>query len=222
MAPDFEYFFRMSVSSQHSHTLQGLLYFDVPVVVFLAVVFHLVVKQNLIVNLPAFFQRRFQETMSLDFTTYLKSSFIVFISSAFLGSCSHLFWDSFTHSSGYFAKTLPFYKNTYIPFDGVDYPLFYALQHISTITGLCILFIYIVAKEPDESYIPTKPKLLYWILVFILAALIVWVRFLIRPVDYDLGNFVVSSISGLLLALIICGFINFREHGQKITMGTRR
>ena len=53
LAPDFEYFFKLSVNGVHGHTIWGLLYFDIPVAAFLAVVFHAVVKNNLIDNLPA-------------------------------------------------------------------------------------------------------------------------------------------------------------------------
>ena len=67
IAPDFEYFFKMSVSGQHSHTLLGILYFDIPVTIGLAFLFHGVVKRNLIANLPAFFQYRFQPILQLEF-----------------------------------------------------------------------------------------------------------------------------------------------------------
>src|SRR5688572_21878124 len=97
VAPDFEYFFKLSVDSQHSHTLPGLLYFDLPVTLVLSVVFHQVVKQNLIRNSPAFLQRRFQDTLKVDFTRFLASRWLIFTVSAIIGSASHIFWDGFTH-----------------------------------------------------------------------------------------------------------------------------
>src|SRR5687768_15085868 len=86
MAPDFEYFFKVSVSSVHSHTWWGLLYFDIPVVFCLSLVFHLMVKQNLINNLPAFLQRRFQDTLHFDFLGYFKQYWAWFILSAAIGA----------------------------------------------------------------------------------------------------------------------------------------
>src|SRR5687767_3554001 len=97
VAPDFEYFFKLSVSSLHSHTLPGLLYFDLPVTLLLSIAFHQVVKQNLIRNTPAFLQRRFQDTLDFDFIRFLTNHWLIFTVSAIIGSASHIFWDGFTH-----------------------------------------------------------------------------------------------------------------------------
>src|SRR5690242_2559034 len=79
LSPDFEYFFKVSVESQHSHTLAGLFYFDLPVTLLLALLFHEVVKRNLIHNLPTFFQRRLQDLLHLDFRKFLATHWLIFI-----------------------------------------------------------------------------------------------------------------------------------------------
>jgi len=211
LAPDFEYFFKMSVSSEYSHTLAGLFYFDLPVTLFVSLLFHSVVKKNFIYNLPMFFQKRFQVMLHVDFLKYLKDHWLIFVISALLGAASHIFWDSFTHNNAYFVRTLPFYKGTYVPYDGVKYPLFYALQHISTAFGLTIVGIYVVALKPIQTPLVSIPKVLYWFTLVLIAIVIVRVRFVIYPLDYDLGNAVVTSVSGLLLGLVCCGFFNFRN-----------
>jgi hypothetical protein len=211
MSPDFEYFFKLSVNSTHSHTVGGIFYFDLPVVIVLSVVFHLLVKQNLFANLPVFFQLRFHDARSFDLIPYLRKHPTQFLVSAILGAASHLFWDSFTHNSGYFARNLWFYKGTAIPFDGVNYPLFYALQHISTIVGLISIACYIYFREPQQHTVITRPSIAYWLLLLLITAAIVLIRFAIYPDDYNLGNVVVSSISGLCLALIINGMFRFRS-----------
>ncbi|HEY9008767.1 MAG TPA: DUF4184 family protein, partial [Ohtaekwangia sp.] len=165
IAPDFEYFFKLSVESDHSHTLWGLLYFDLPVVFFLSLSFHLLVKQNLIYNLPVYLQQRFQDTLNFDLVAYLRSNYILFILSALLGSASHIFWDSFTHASGFFARELPFYHHISIPFDGVRYPLFYALQHISTAIGLMLVVAYIFFRKPQPITMYARPSVLYWLML---------------------------------------------------------
>jgi hypothetical protein len=211
MSPDFEYFFKLSVDSAHSHTVGGIFYFDLPVVIALAVVFHLLVKPNLFANLPVFLQQRFHDTRTLDFISYLRKHPVQFLVSAVLGAASHLFWDSFTHNNGYFAQNLWFYKNTFIPFDGVNYPLFYALQHISTVVGLIAVAGYIYFLQPQKHAVVTRPSIVYWLLLVFIAAIVVLVRFAIYPADYNLGNVVVSSISGLCFALIVNSIFRFRS-----------
>ncbi len=215
LSPDFEYFLKMQVSGVHGHTIPGLLYFDLPVTVVLSLLFHQVVKKNLIANMPLFFQRRFQDVLELDFIKYLKDRWFVFVISALMGAASHIFWDGFTHNNTYFVRTLPFYEGTFIPFDGVRYPLFYALQHISTVVGLAAVGVYVIAKRKSDSTPVRDPKFSYWIILFLMTLLILWIRFYIHPEDLDLGNFIVSVISGLLLASVCCGFINFKNSIQE-------
>jgi hypothetical protein len=212
LSPDFEYFFKMSVNSLYSHSKEGLFYFDLPVTIVLSLVFHYVVKANFIGNLPAFLQNRFQDTLSLNFLSYLKRNWWIFLYSALLGAASHIVWDSFTHNGRYFVRRFShIYKSTYVKFDGIDYPLFYVLQHISTAAGLLIVFLYIAFKKPRQAEEFTKPTLTYWLAVFAIAIVVLRLRFYLHPSDYDLGNVVVSSITGLLVGVVICGFINFKN-----------
>lgn len=226
MAPDFEYFFKFNVESYVSHTWWGILYFNLPVVLLLSWVFHTHVKQNLINNLPAFLQKKFQDTLSFDFRTYIKTNWFWFLISGTIGAASHLFWDSFTHGHGYFARELPFYKGTYLPFNGVRYPLFYVLQHTSTVVGLIILSIHIYLKRSAFPLNASQPTLLYWLILsgFVIAA--TGIRFAIYSADYNIGNLVVSSISGLCIGLVILGWFHFTDkpsaNGQKVSVGTNR
>ncbi len=207
VAPDFEYFFKMSVHSEHSHTLPGLLYFNLPVVILLSFVFHLIVKRNLLQNSPAFIQRRFNPLLQLNFRRYFRDNVWVFIISALLGAASHIFWDAFTHGRGFFVQHLWFYPGRFVPFDGVNYPLWYALQHISTVVGLAVLTVYILLKKPETMVIVCKPGWIYWFVFILVAGVVYFLRFWISPDDMMLGNAVVTSISSICLALIVCGFL---------------
>jgi hypothetical protein len=211
MSPDFEYFFKMSVSSVHSHTIAGLFYFDIPVTVFISLLFHLVVKKNLIHSLPIFLQKKFQPLLEFNIIKFLKEHTWIFLTSALIGAASHVFWDSFTHNNSYFAQNLAIYKRIHVPFDGVRYPLFYALQHISTGVGLTIVCVYILAMRHYKVSVHSNQKFLYWFTLIIIAAVVTWARFVVRPIGTDIGNLVVTIISGLLLALVCCGFINFKR-----------
>jgi hypothetical protein len=205
VAPDFEYFFKMSVNSTYSHTLLGVLYFNVPVSIALAFLFHGVIKKNFITNLPAFLQKRFQSLLRFDFVSYFRTHFFVFIFSAALGSLSHIFWDAFTHNDGFFAQRISLYRQVVIPFDGVNYPLFYGLQHISTYTGLAILVVYITWMKPDAAAAITLPQWMYWAVLLVVSGLILVLRFAFRAERFDLGNFVVSSITALIIGMSVAG-----------------
>jgi hypothetical protein len=102
ITPDFEYFIRMNVISIYSHTLWGLLYFDLPVAIAITFIFHDNVRDNLINNLPKSVQSRFTYLKSFDWNSTFRKTWPIVILSIIIGSASHIFWDDFTHVSGYF------------------------------------------------------------------------------------------------------------------------
>ena len=215
MSPDFEYFFRMSVMGIHGHTKAGLFYFDIPVTIIVSLIFHLVVKRNFISNLPGFLQRRFHNTLTLDFLAYLKKHWAIFLLSALMGAASHIFWDSFTHNNRFFVRLFSeVYDNTYVLFRGANYPLFYVLQQISTAVGLTAVGLYIAFMKPLQTVKVSTPRIGYWLLVVVIGIVILRLRFFIQPFDYNLGNVVVSGITGLMAGSVLCGFINFRNAPQ--------
>jgi hypothetical protein len=213
MSPDFEYFLKFSVNGTHGHTWAGLLYFDLPVSFILSVVFHSVVRPNLIQNLPGFLRSRFMQMMSFDFLQSFRQNPTGFVVAVLFGGATHILWDGFTHGQGFFVNYFSFYDGAYVPFQGVDYPLWYALQHISTMVGLTILCIYIWFLPVHPA--PRGARVIYWILVAMITVFIAGTRFLIVSHDFNLGNFVVSSISGLCIALIICGVLPSRYFGAQ-------
>lgn len=212
VAPDFEYFIRLSVNSIHSHTIPGLFYFDVPVAILLGIIFHTIVKNNLFSNLPGFITARFRETLTLDFMASLRRDYLMIIGSALIGAATHVFWDEFTHNKGYFAQALPIYKGTFLPLFGVQWPLFFVLQHVSTLVGTIALLIFIFRKPVGElnSSREGNPAS-YWLKVFLVIVIVLVVRFLVVPGDLNPGNFIVTFISGFCLGLILTGTRQLRK-----------
>ena len=227
LTPDFEYFFKVSVDSTHSHTIAGLFYFDLPVTLVLAFVFHEVVKRNLIHNLPPFFQRRLHHLLALDFRDFLVKHWFIFLSSALIGAASHIFWDAFTHAHGFFVKAIPFLHTYHIRYDGARYPLFYTLQHFSTAIGLLAVFVYAVAMKPSEGKV-VWPTIGYWAIIVAVTASVVTMRFMLDEWSPKVGNQVVSLISGLCLAMVVAGLVKFRtvtvnySNGEENAVGTGR
>ena len=211
MSPDFEYFFKMSVNGTYSHTFWGLFYFNLPVSFVVAMLFHQLVKGNLIINLPGFFQRRYHALLKFDFLEYFKKYSGGFLVCCWIGAASHIFWDSFTHNNGYFVQELPIYKIVNVNFLGARYPLFYVLQHFSTLAGMAAIALYILYMRVAWTPVIYRPSVLYWSVIILMTLSVVFLRFIILPSDLNLGNFVVSSISGFCLALILTGFLKKRS-----------
>ncbi len=57
-----------------------------------------------------------------------------------MGAATHLLWDAFTHASGFFVQHWPLLRRELGLLDGRPWLLFNALQHLSTLFGLGVLW----------------------------------------------------------------------------------
>jgi hypothetical protein len=212
LTPDFEYFLRMRVYSSYSHTWIGMFWFDLPLAVLLTFIFHLIVRNSLIDNLPKFIARRLHVFKTLDWSKKFKETFIVVIISILLGVATHILWDSFTHENGEFVKAFDGLKGN-LTIAGYSIPVYKLLQHVSTIFG-GVIIIYALFQLPSEKgYQRRKSILLYWFLVAIISLTIVAIR-LLTGLDYkEYGDLIVTIISGGLVALILASkLITLKSH----------
>ena len=97
IAPDFEYFIRMKVSSIHSHTHPDLFWLNITVGIAIAFIFHRLARNRLIDNLPSFLAYIFSPFKTFDWLHYYQQHRLQVILSILIGAASHVAWDSFTH-----------------------------------------------------------------------------------------------------------------------------
>jgi hypothetical protein len=201
LAPDFEYFLRMRIQSDFSHTLAGLFWFDLPLGLLLAFVFHNIVRNSLLENLPGFLQSRFSDFRQFDWNRNFAKHWLVISISTLVGAASHIFWDSFTHDHGYFVKTLPVLTNT-VKVLGGEVPILKILQHASTLLGAFVIA-FAIYKMPTQKQDTTSLSLKYWLIVAILTSLIIAIRLASGLELKQYGNVVVTAISAGLIALTL-------------------
>lgn len=201
MSPDFEYFFRMKIQSEISHTFLGIFLIDFPLGFIVMFAFHSIIKKPIIENLPAFFQQRMQELKELNWLQYFKSNILLVLISFFLGTVSHLLWDSFTHWDGYFVQRLSFFN-----LEVYTIPMYKIAQHLSSIIGLAFISFYIYNLPADNNDVK-KVDFNYWSLSVILAVFIIALRFYFGAQLDQIGNAIVSVISPIIIAVTLTGFI---------------
>ncbi len=164
MAPDFEYFFRMKAFSAYSHTLWGILYFDLPVTFLLSILFHLVIKGPLFANLPRYFKNRSYPLLSYNFLGYLKENKIAFIISATIGSASHIFWDAFTYREAYFVQFFSSLTRR-VDVGEISIGIYKFVQYGSTVLGGLIILIYIHFLPKGKNPFPNRINYTYWLII---------------------------------------------------------
>lgn len=200
MTPDFEYFLRMKVQSSISHTFLGLIVFNVPIAILVSLIFHQILKKELFVNLPVFFQARLELLKNLDWLLYFKNNLLIVAGSVLIGAASHIFWDAFTHKTGYFVENIDF-----LQLDFLGIPTYKILQHSSSLLGLTFIT-YVFWKLPStRTDLKGKICLKFWGSTFAITFLFQCLHYLTGKLSFTIGNLIVSSISLFFVALtLVC------------------
>lgn len=170
ITPDFEYFITMKMQRTHGHELSSFLWFNLPICIVIAILYHAIVKKPLINSLPHFLYCRLNQFKNVEWFSYLKKYWFVFIYSCFIGVFSHLFWDSFTHDNGIFGRSPAFLKYTIL---NSELKRFELLQLISTIVGAVIILKHILSypiQNIKSNFI--LEKITYWMNVIIVMSFI--------------------------------------------------
>lgn len=210
MAPDFEYFVRGQQVSTISHTPLGLLLFDLPVTLALAVLFHALVKWPLLAVAP----RAITAGAIAPAHRWRWRALLVGVPSALLGSATHLAWDAFTHAQGWGPRHYHWLKEPVaLPVLG-PMALHRVLQHTSTLVGLVgvTLLVLLALRRQPPTALPALPRtaarLAFALLVPALASLSIYrvVRLHLR----DPGDLVTAAISGGLAGVLLASLLTLR------------
>lgn len=106
MAPDFEFFLRLTDSRLIAHTIPGLFVFCLPVGLIGLFLYHRFLKYPLIALLPHDHQVRLYPPAQ-RFTFFPAGRFMKIVLALLLGTFSHMFWDAWTHYGGWFSGLFP-------------------------------------------------------------------------------------------------------------------
>lgn len=199
--PDFEYFFRFSLASNFSHTLFGLFFFCLPVGMYLAKAFHLVVRNQLIDALPQSLYQRFVRYKDFDWAGYKQERRLTVYACVLIGAASHLVWDGFTHERGFVADWFPFWANATAEIGDWSIPLTRAMQHGSTLIGLGYIYLFVKLMPKDSlKNNNISHRTSFWVvqILFGFTYLLIW--FCIAE-DIFLGDTVVAVIATSLLSV---------------------
>src|SRR5690606_34456586 len=170
MSPDFEYFLRMRIQSDYSHTHLGVFLFDLPISLLVAFVVHNIIKNCFIEYSPSFVKSKLYHLKNFNWNNYFIKNWFIVILSIVIGAYSHLLWDSFTHDTGYFVQEFSFLQS-----DIMNIPVLKIFQHSSTFLG-GLLIAYYLMKLPQEKSLHNTFLSQYWMLIGICSLLILFLK----------------------------------------------
>lgn len=213
MAPDFEYFVRFRAAGEWSHDGWGILFFNLPVIVTLFIMFERVVRHVVNAYLPAWLPYRWSSGARMPDSF---KGWVVVCLLGMAGAGSHLLWDQFTHQGAWVVNHIPLLTEV-IHLGAMEIPVYKLAQHESTLVGLLLTLGWVhnnLYKSPAERT-PLRPILPFWCIgagLFILLFAASSIALIKEGGGVAaLLRLVVPAISCFLLSLLIVCLI-FRRH----------
>ncbi|GAA3954601.1 DUF4184 family protein [Hymenobacter algoricola] len=201
MAPDFEYFLRLRPDGIYGHTLAGIFWLDLPLIILFTALFHSLVKQPLAACLPALLRRRLGPLTRPPWPLRRAVSAPVLLG-GLVGTVSHLFWDAFTHEDGFVVLRWPALQVPLHLLHG-SFPIYTWLQLGSTLLGLLVILGYLLQLPtfPERAGVPPSVRLKFWLVTAAGPALL-WGPF--AKISAHIWPFSVSSlvVTGMSAALV--------------------
>lgn len=214
LTPDFEYFIRMKVESIYSHTWAGMFWFDLPLSLLLAFIYHYTIRNSFICNSPLFLKKRLSRYMDFNWMDYFKRHFFIVIICLLVGIASHIFWDGFTHPGGDFVKLIPWLRESSTIF-GYHRPNSRLIHTISTTVG-GVIVIYAIMRIPKATdYAKSRNPVYYWFIVIGTGVVAVNLRILTGAYYWEYYTIIPSIVSGLIAGSIIAPILLERITAKK-------
>lgn len=209
MSPDFEYFLKMNLENQHGHTFAGIFYFDLMISLVLCFLYHNIIRDALIRNLPSFLNSRFNYVIDFSWNDYFRKNWFLIMLSIIIGAFSHIFWDSFTHDTGFFVEKIPFLQEV-LKVGSFRIPVFKILQHGSTFVGAMIIIFYIFKKPLGKSN-SMFFNAGFWFPAFVVSIIVILVRLSYLSFNLGVGNLIVTIIPSLFVGVLFSSLLNLKR-----------
>lgn len=200
--PDFEAFVRIGRHKIYSHTWPGIFWFDLPFALAIAFIFHLLVRDPLIKNLPPYLNDRFRRFTNTPWLSYFKRHYWIVILSMIIGIIAHLLWDALTHLNLAYPDEGPW--------TGSRVYISYGLQYISSLIGLAVLAYYINRMPVSLPAARSSGNTAYWPVAIIVAILIAIIEILLAQKINSIVLIEISISSAFASLIIISFFFNRR------------
>ena len=226
--PDLQYFVMLSQEDRSGHRFPDLLLFTLPVAVVTLWLFEWIVKGPVIELLPSGIQRRLQDKLEpLPFRGWKQFGLILLW--ICVGIATHLVWDQFTHSYSWLTSQWTWLKTSAsVPFLH-PMTLTKILQHVSTVLGLAVLVLWLLAWYRRTTPLPIAdsrefPRLAKVAIVFSMGAVALLIGYplaIFKLVDRPLAISRLTIIATIFVAATFVFGAELLVYGLASRLATR-
>jgi FtsH-binding integral membrane protein len=212
MVPDFEFLFQLQESDYVGHSWPGILLFNLPAALLAAFIFHVFIRNSLILHLPAFIQNRFTKYLSFNWRQYFRQHYALFFICVMAGASSHVFIDSFTHKEGFIAVQSAFFHKEILLYK-FSLPVYFILQLATSGIGILYTVRFVWRLKKEKSPLVNSRPVLYWLVYLLMVTVVLVLRFIIKQHNNH-DDIVIACAGSLLYALLLTSFF-FPSYLQK-------
>jgi hypothetical protein len=209
MVPDFQAFVSLGGDKLLSHSWMGIYTYDLPLGLFLLLLFHYVVRNALIAHLPAFLRERFSVYTRIKNERYFTKRYLPIIVSLLIGIYTHIIWDRLTHTTTFY----------YVDRLGLELPgekrleIQTLLQWGSSLLGIILLSWQIKLMPVVKDFL-LPFSYLYWITIAMITSIVYFIR---TQFPYEYGGEINIVLGGLMLGVVIASSLyNLRQYHTPI------
>jgi hypothetical protein len=200
--PDVESFLRTYSEKELTHSWTGFFYFGLPFGILLTFIFHNIVRNPFVTNLPGFLQQRFFAFTKFNWNQHFFKNWYIIIISLVIGGASHFLWDSFSEWNGWFIRLFPVLDDNIEMPDGSLWEIPYLIQYINTVIGILIIII-VIAKLPRTKTVVVNGGFWKFWTSIVLIGLIIFIARMIYLPRNDPDDLIILITSALSFGLII-------------------
>ena len=200
MVPDFQAFINLGGGKVLSHSWIGVYTYNLPLGLLLLLLFHYVVRNGLVANLPPFLRSRFSIYTKIKNEHYFTKRYVAIIISLLIGIYTHLIWDRFTHTASYTHTT----DLLGLELSSVQKnELQLLLQWGCSFLGIMVLT-WMIAIMPSTGLSKIRPMRSYWFLVIAVACMVYYIRLQFPHFYGDEKNI---AIGGFLWGIVVASVV---------------
>jgi hypothetical protein len=225
--PDYPHLLSFTPHTAFSHSLLGMFVDDLPLAIVALGLFHIYIKQPMLMFLPDGFLRRL--ATSVDSFAFLPlKRFLMIVLSILIGTATHLLWDEFTHRDSLVYKHWAFLQQSVeLPVVG-EMQMCKLLEYASSVFGLVVVALWIwcwyrttrPTTAPVIRPLNAVQRRTFVVVLPVLAILggllraygAVGIHLQIRPFMYFTTDTLVMAIAYFLLGLFAYGVILHRHN----------
>lgn len=206
IVPDFEFFIQMREVENIGHKWYGLFLLNIPLAYLLMYVFHNLLRNNFLSNLPRIYKDRFGYLTNFNWNSYAKENKVWVFLSLVIGLVSHFVWDSFTHHDGFFVELIPFLSYNLSLFT-LNIPLYFLLQIGFSISGLVFVHLQLTGNPVYENNLSSTINYQYWIAIVLVFISILSIRLIFWPQFNTFGGIAIAIMGSFFYSWILTSLL---------------